>query len=222
MDKSETHPGEELIRRLQRAPVVPLVQAEEAPVAVATAKALVAGGLSVIEVVLRTDAALTCLGEIAEKVPGAIVGAGTVLTAAQARAALDSGAEFIVSPGLDADVVRIARDAGVPVFPGIATATELQMAWNLGLEVVKFFPAGLAGGTAMLNALSAVFRKVKFMPTGGVSAQNLPDYLALPAVIACGGSWLTPAAAIARGDYAEVTRLAAESLIIAGQARGAH
>ncbi|MGH8034366.1 MAG: bifunctional 4-hydroxy-2-oxoglutarate aldolase/2-dehydro-3-deoxy-phosphogluconate aldolase [Lysobacterales bacterium] len=218
---TEHNMREELTRRLQKAPIVPLVQADNPTVAVATAKALVAGGLSVIEVLLRTDAALTCLSEIAEKVPGAIVGAGTVLTAEQARVALRSGAKFIVSPGLNAEVVKVARASGVPVFPGIATATELQMAWNLGLDVVKFFPAGLAGGTAMLNALGAVFRNVKFMPTGGISAQNLAEYLALPAVIACGGSWLTPAAVIARGDYTEVSRLAEESLIIAGTARGA-
>jgi 2-dehydro-3-deoxyphosphogluconate aldolase/(4S)-4-hydroxy-2-oxoglutarate aldolase len=217
----ENDPKNELMRRLEQAPVVPLVQAERPEVAVATARALLAGGLSVIEVVMRTDEALTCLGEIARKLPEAIVGAGTVLTAEQANAALESGAEFIVSPGLDAKVVKVAQDAGVPVFPGIATATELQQAWNLGLDVVKFFPAELAGGTAMLKALSAVFRKVKFMPTGGVSVQNLADYLTLPAVIACGGSWLTPTSAITAGDYATVTRLATEARAIADQARPA-
>ena len=215
----ENERKKELIRRLGQAPVVPLVQAEQPAIAVATARALLAGGLSVIEVVLRTDEALACLGEVARTLPGAMVGAGTVLTAEQANAALESGAEFIVSPGLDANVVKVAQSAGVPVFPGIATATELQQAWNLGLDVVKFFPAELTGGTAMLKALSAVFRQVKFMPTGGISAQNLAEYLALPAVIACGGSWFTPAAVIAGGDYAEVTRLAQESLNIAGRAR---
>lgn len=215
----ENERKKELMRRLGQAPVVPLVQAEQPAIAVATARALLAGGLSVIEVVLRTDEALACLGEVAHKLPGAMVGAGTVLTAEQANAALESGAEFIVSPGLDANVVKVAQGAGVPVFPGIATATELQQAWNLGLDVVKFFPAELTGGTAMLKALSAVFRQVKFMPTGGVSAQNLAEYLALPAVIACGGSWFTPADVIAGGDYAEVTRLAQESLNIAGRAR---
>ena len=215
----ENERKKELMRRLGQAPVVPLVQAERPEIAVATARALLAGGLSVIEVVLRTDEALACLGEVAHKLPGAMVGAGTVLTAEQANAALESGAEFIVSPGLDANVVKVAQGAGVPVFPGIATATELQQAWNLGLDVVKFFPAELTGGTAMLKALSAVFRQVKFMPTGGVSAQNLAEYLALPAVIACGGSWFTPADVIAGGDYAEVTRLAQESLNIAGRAR---
>lgn len=207
-------------QRLERTPVVPLVQAEDPAVAVRVAGALVAGGLSVIEVVFRTDAALACLEAVGREVPDAIVGAGTVLTEAQARAAADAGARFIVSPGLDEPVVAAARERGLPVFPGVVTATELQRAYNLGLRSVKFFPASAAGGVATLKALAAPFREMKFMPTGGVSAANLTDYLALPQVLACGGSWLTPSAAVAAGDYRKIEELAAEACRIAVAARG--
>ena len=210
----------ELNERLRRAPLVPLVQADDPDTAVATAAALIEGGLSVIEVVLRSEAALDCLAAVADAHPEAIVGAGTVLTPAQAKQVVAAGARFVVSPGLHEGVVRVGRDAGLTVFPGIATATELQTAWNLGLDTVKFFPAGLSGGVPMIKALASVFRSVRFMPTGGVSAGNLADYLAVPAVIACGGSWLTPASAIAAGDFATVTRLATEARSIAAAAPG--
>jgi 2-dehydro-3-deoxyphosphogluconate aldolase/(4S)-4-hydroxy-2-oxoglutarate aldolase len=149
-----------------------------------------------------------------------MVGAGTVLTASQAKSVVAAGAAFIVSPGLDEGVVKVAQQADIPVFPGIATASELQQAWNLGLDVVKFFPAGLSGGTAMIKALSAVFRSMRFMPTGGVSANNLAEYLTLPSVIACGGSWLTPASEVQAKNYLAVTRLAEEALVIASRVRG--
>lgn len=213
--------SESLTERLQRAPIVPLVQAHDVDVAIATVEALLAGGLGVIEVVLRTDAAMVCLEEAVRAFPAAIVGAGTVLTPGQAEQAIEAGAKFIVSPGLEKKVVRIAQEAALPVFPGIATATELQNAWNLGLGTVKFFPAGPAGGTEMLKALAAVFRGVRFMPTGGISAVNLGEYLAVPQVIACGGSWLTPTSAITVGDYATVTRLAIAARAIADEARSA-
>lgn len=207
-----------LIERLSRAPIVPLIQADTLAEAVETVLALLDGGLSVIEVVLRNDAGMACLREVARVFPQAIVGAGTVLTADQAREVIEAGAAFIVSPGLDEGVVEVAEAASLPVFPGIATATELQQAWNLGLRVVKFFPAELAGGPAMLKALATVFRGIRFMVTGGISAVNLAEYLAMPEVIACGGSWLTPVAAIKGGDYATVTRLAKEACAIAGRA----
>jgi 2-dehydro-3-deoxyphosphogluconate aldolase/(4S)-4-hydroxy-2-oxoglutarate aldolase len=197
--------------RLIASGVVPLVQAELPDTAVRISRALLAGGLSVIEVVLRTDDALGCLEAVSAAVPEAVVGAGTVLTAEQAKAAVKAGAGFIVSPGLDDAIVEVASTHGLPVFPGIATATELQHAYNLGLRTVKFFPASVAGGTAMIKALSSAFRAMRFMPTGGVSAANLGDYLALPSVIACGGSWLTPASAIEKDDYATITTLAAEA-----------
>lgn len=208
-----------LFRRLALAPIVPLIQTDDAKTAVVTAAALMEGGLSVLEVVLRTPEAMTCLRRVVESVPGAIVGAGTVLNADQATDVIEAGAAFVVSPGLDEAVVDIARSAGLPVFPGIATATELQRAWNLGVDAVKFFPAGQAGGVPMLKALGSVFKSVRFMPTGGISAANLADYLAVPSVLACGGSWLTPADEIAAGNLEAVTRLAHEALTIARDVR---
>ena len=201
--------------RLAESGIVPLVQADVPATAVEIGKALLAGGLSVIEVVLRTDDALRCLEALGEAVPQAVVGAGTVLTAGQAEAAIRAGSRFIVSPGLDDAVVKVAHAHRVPVFPGIATATELQRAYNLGLRTVKFFPAGVAGGTAMIKALGSAFRGMKFMPTGGISASNLAEYLAVPSVVACGGSWLTPPAAIEKCDYGKITGLAVEALAIA-------
>ena len=131
-----------------------------------------------------------------------------------------AGATLIVSPGLHEGVVATANELGVPIIPGVATATELQQAWNLGLRVLKFFPAQQAGGIPMIKALASVFRDVVFMPTGGVSPANLQDYLRVPAVLACGGSWLTPAAAIADGDFDQITALAGEALAIAREIRG--
>jgi 2-dehydro-3-deoxyphosphogluconate aldolase/(4S)-4-hydroxy-2-oxoglutarate aldolase len=212
--------NEQLIEaQLQSLPVVALIQAEDTAVAVATARALVAGGLPVLEVVMRTAAALACINAIVAQVEGAIVGAGTVLNAAHVHAAADAGAEFIVSPGLSQAVVTASQSLGLPVYPGISTASEAQSAFNMGLKTVKFFPASLAGGVPMIKALSSVFRSLRFMPTGGISAANLAEYLAVPAVIACGGSWLTPAAAIQAGDYAQVTKLATEAAAIAAAAR---
>jgi 2-dehydro-3-deoxyphosphogluconate aldolase/(4S)-4-hydroxy-2-oxoglutarate aldolase len=205
---------------LETIPVVPLVQAEDPAVAVNISRALAAGGLTVAEVVLRTDRALDCLRAVADEVPEMIAGAGTVLTAEQARQAIDHGAKFVVSPGLDDAVVATCREAAIPVYPGVYTPGEIQHAVNLGLDVVKFFPASIAGGVPALKAMSSVFREMKFMPTGGVSAGNLAEYLAIPAVLACGGSWLTPADAIAAGDFESITKLAQEALEIAARARG--
>jgi 2-dehydro-3-deoxyphosphogluconate aldolase/(4S)-4-hydroxy-2-oxoglutarate aldolase len=183
---------------LAESPVVPLVQADDPAVAVSTSRALAAGGLN------------ECLRAVADEVPETIAGAGTVLSASQAMAALEHGAKFIVSPGLD---------EGVPVYPGTMTPGEVQRAFNLGLDVVKFFPASIAGGVPALKALGSVFRTMKFMPTGGISAGNLADFLAVPSVLACGGSWLTPGDAIAAGDFDKVTALAAAAVEIARQAR---
>lgn len=201
--------------RLARAPVVPLVRADDPDVAVKTTRALAAGGLSVIEVVLRTPAALDCLQAICELQDDLIVGAGTVLSADQADAVLQRGAQFIVSPGLDEGIVAKAQANDVAVFPGVMTPSEVMRASNLGLDVVKFFPASIAGGIPALKALGSVFGNMRFMPTGGVSAANLADFLALKSVIACGGSWLTPAASIAAGRYEDITRLAREAVAIA-------
>lgn len=205
---------------LEKVPVVPVVVIDDASRAVPVAQALVAGGLPVIEITMRTAAAPDAISAISAEVPDALIGAGTVLSNEQAYAIVGAGAQFIVSPGLHDDVVSAADELNVPVIPGVATATEAQHAWNLGLRVLKFFPAGQAGGTAMIKALAAVFRDVKFMPTGGVSAKNLRDYLEVPAVLACGGSWLTPSDAVSNGDYGRITALAAEAVAIAGEVRG--
>lgn len=207
--------SQDLLSRLERAPVVPLVGPDDAESGIATAQALVDGGLTVVEVVLRTPAAIDCLGDIARNVPDAIIGAGTVLTPAQAEKVIDAGAKFIVCPGLYEPIVHIAQEAGLTILPGIATAAEAQVAYNLGLRAVKLFPASLCGGVPMLKALGSVFKDMKFMPTGGVSAANLAEFLAVPSVLACGGSWLTPKADIAAGNYDAVTRLAQEAVSIA-------
>lgn len=204
---------------LAECPVMPLVQADDPEVAVRISRALAAGGLKVAEVVFRTDRALDCLQAVADGVPEMIAGAGTVLSAKQATAALEHGAKFIVSPGLDDGVVGVAREHGVPVYPGTMTPGEVQHAYNLGLEVVKFFPASIAGGVPALKALASVFRTMKFMPTGGVSPGNLAEFLSVPAVLACGGSWLTPADRIAAGDYDAITKLANDAVGIAKNAR---
>jgi 2-dehydro-3-deoxyphosphogluconate aldolase/(4S)-4-hydroxy-2-oxoglutarate aldolase len=211
--------SDELNRRLGVAPVVPLVVPNDPESAIETTRALVAGGLSVIEVVLRTGAAIASLADIVQAVPEAIVGAGTVLSERQAKEVTSAGAKFIVSPGFYKPVVEFASAAGMPVFPGVATASEVQNAWNMGLRSLKFFPASLAGGPAMLKALGSVFADVRFMPTGGVSAGNLADYLSLPNVLACGGSWLTPEEAILAGNYQVITDLAAEAVEIANRIR---
>ena len=204
---------------LENTPVIPLIQSEDPSVALKIAEALKAGGLTTLEVVWRTDAAMDCLEAIKSEVSGVSVGAGTVLTPAQVHEAAERGAEFIVSPGLHAGVVEASKECALEIYPGIATASEAQLAHNLGLSTVKFFPAALNGGPPMLKALASVFRNMKFMPTGGVSAKNLASHLELPAVIACGGSWLTPKTEIETGNFEAITTLAQEALAIASDTR---
>ncbi len=211
---------ESIEERLRVTPVIPLVQADDPATAIKITGALVEGGLTVAEVVLRTKKALQCLEAVVNAFPDTIVGVGTILDTDQCESAVQAGAKFVVSPGFDHAVVELAQAHEVPVFPGIATASETQQARNLGLRTLKFFPAGQAGGTAMLRALSSVFRDVRFIPTGGISARNLAEYLAIPAVIACGGSWLTPKSAIDEGRLDVITKLAQEAIVIADAARG--
>lgn len=209
----------ELSQRLNAAPVVPLIAENDPARSVGIADALARSGLSVIEVVMRSDDAQKGMEAIIAQNDGLIVGAGTVLTLDQAKSVLDSGAQFIVCPGLVDEIVEYCLKQGVPIYPGTMTAGEVQRAYALGLREVKFFPASLAGGVPMLKALSSVFRDMRFMPTGGVSADNLGEFLALPSVLACGGSWLTPKDAVANGDYAQITQLASEAIEIAKAAR---
>lgn len=204
---------------LEEIGVVPVVVIERAEQAVDLAQALVAGGLPIIEVTLRTAAAAQAIEAIASQVPEAVIGAGTVLSVEHLQLAQNSGAQFIVSPGLNQAVVEASQSRDLPVYPGIATATELQNAYNMGLKTVKFFPAELAGGAPMLKAMSAVFREMKFMPTGGVTPGNLANYLSLPAVSACGGSWLAPAPLMDNNDFAGITQLASAAKEIATNTR---
>lgn len=210
---------DDLQGRLAAAPVVPLIAEDDPAIAVQTAKALQAGGLTVIEVVMRSDAALQGMEAIIAETEGLIVGAGTVLTRKQAETVHKAGSQFTVCPGLVDDIVAYCQETETPVYPGTMTAGEVQRAYALGLRDVKFFPATLAGGVPMLKAFGSVFRDMRFMPTGGVSAANLPDFLALPQVLACGGSWLTPKKATQSGDFAAVEQLAREAVTIAGKIR---
>lgn len=212
-------PGPSVTDLLASTPVLPLLQADEPELAVRIAEALKDGGLAVVEVVFRTERAAECLRAVSDGLPDVVAGAGTVLNEQQAEVALESGARFIVSPGLDEGVVRVAKAARVPVYPGTITPSEVMRAVNLGLDAVKFFPASTAGGVPALKALASVFRDMKFVPTGGISADNLAEYLGVPQVLACGGSWLTPKADVAAGDFKAISGLAREAVEIAGAAR---
>ena len=192
-------------------PVIPVIVIERLQDAVPLAQALVAGGVRVLEVTLRTRVALAAIEAIARAVPQAIVGAGTIRSAADARAAKDAGSLFGVSPGYTAAVGAACRAAGLPLLPGVATAGEVMAAQADGLNFLKFFPAMAAGGIPLLKALAGPFPDVMFCPTGGITPANAPQFLALPNVVVCGGSWLTPQDAVAAGDWARITQLACDA-----------
>lgn len=195
--------------------IVPVLTIDDAHDALDLASALVAGGLRVVEITLRTPAGIDAIRRAVAEVSAAIVGAGSVTTAAAASSAIDAGARFIVSPGLDEGVVRTAHDRGVAIIPGVATATEVMRAMALGVDVMKLFPAEFAGGVGVIAAWSAVWPDVRFVPTGGVSPLNARQYLAHPQVLAVGGSWMVPRAAVAAGDWAAVTASAAAAVELA-------
>ena len=192
-------------------PVIPVIVIQQLKDAVPLAEALVAGGVRVLEVTMRTPVALQAIEAIAKAVPQAIVGAGTIRSAADARAAKNAGSLFGVSPGYTGAVGAACRDVGLPLLPGVATASEVMAAQADGLGFLKFFPATAAGGIPMLKALAGPFPDVVFCPTGGISVDTAPQFLALPNVKVCGGSWLTPADAVAAGDWARITKLAREA-----------
>ncbi len=193
---------------MQDAPVIPVIVLNDVAHAVPMARALLAGGIRMLEVTLRTPQALACIEAIARDVPEAVVGAGTIRSAADAQACAMAGARFAVSPGYTHAMGQACRDAGLPLLPGVATGSEVMMAQEDGLTELKFFPAMQAGGAAMLKAWNGPFGDVRFCPTGGVTVANAPDLLALPNVVCVGGSWLTPADALARGGWAQITALA--------------
>ena len=198
----------------RRAPVIPVLVVEDPASARPLAEALVAGGLPVLEVTLRTPAALDVIAEMTQ-VPGGIVGAGTLLGPHDVAEAKRAGARFGVSPGSSGALLDAAKAEALPLLPGAATATEAMHLLERGFSVQKFFPAGAAGGPAMLRALSGPLPQVRFCPTGGVTPGNAPDYLALPNTLCVGGSWIAPAELVARGDWAAITALARQAAALA-------
>jgi 2-dehydro-3-deoxyphosphogluconate aldolase/(4S)-4-hydroxy-2-oxoglutarate aldolase len=196
---------------MQDAPVIPVIVLNDVAHAVPMARALVAGGVRMLEVTLRTPQALACMEAIARDVPEAVVGAGTVRSKADAQAAANAGARFAVSPGYTSAVGQACRDLGLSLLPGVATGSEIMMAQEDGFTQLKFFPAMQAGGPAMLKAWSGPFFDVKFCPTGGVTLQNAPEFLALPNVICVGGSWIVPADAMLKGEWDKITQLAKDT-----------
>ncbi len=197
---------------MQDAPVIPVIVLTDVAHAVPMARALVEGGIRMLEVTLRTPQALACIEAIAKAVPEAVVGAGTLRSKSDTQAAANAGARFAVSPGYTSALGAACRDLGLPLLPGVATGGEIMAAQEDGFNAVKFFPALQAGGSAMLKAWSGPFFDVKFCPTGGISLKNAPDFLALPNVLCVGGSWLVPADALAQGDWARITTLAREAV----------
>ena len=197
---------------MQDAPVIPVIVLNDVAHAVPMARALLAAGIRMLEVTLRTPQALACIEAIAKAVPEAVVGAGTLRSKADAQAAANAGARFAVSPGYTSALGSACRDLGLPLLPGVATGGEIMAAQEEGFSALKFFPALQAGGSAMLKAWSGPFFDVKFCPTGGISLQNAPEFLALPNVLCVGGSWLVPADAMVQGDWARITHLAREAV----------
>jgi 2-dehydro-3-deoxyphosphogluconate aldolase/(4S)-4-hydroxy-2-oxoglutarate aldolase len=206
----------EAIETLGRVRVVPVLTIDDADDAAPLIAALVDGGLTAVEITLRTPAGLDAIRLASAHCPDALIGAGSVVSAAAAIDAIDAGARFLVSPGLDPGTVAVAQERGVAVIPGVATATELLHATSLGVEVVKVFPAEQVGGPALIRAFAAVWPDVRFMPTGGISAATAPAYLALPQVLAVGGSWMVPPSAVRDRDWSAVSRAAAETVGLAG------
>ena len=195
-------------------PVIPVIVLQREADAVPLARALVAGGVRVLEVTLRTPVALACMRRIAAEVPEAIVGAGTLRSAADVQAAVAAGCRFGVSPGWSAEVGAACRAAGLPLLPGVATASEVMAASAAGFDFLKFFPATAAGGVPMLKALGGPFPDIAFCPTGGISLETAPQFLALSNVKVCGGSWLTPQDAVDALDWARITDLARQASML--------
>ncbi len=200
--------------------IVPVVVLNKVSDAEPLAEALIKGGLPCAEVTFRTDAAEESIRAISKKFPDMFMGAGTVLTTEQVDRAIGAGAKFIVSPGLNPKVVEYCIKKGYPITPGIMTPTELEVALGFGLDVVKFFPAENAGGLKMIKAMSAPYTMMKFMPTGGINATNVRDYLACDKILACGGSWMVKGDLINAGNFAEIERLTKEAAQIVKEIRG--
>lgn len=206
--------------RFEQTGVVPVVVLEEAKDALPLAKALIEGGLPCAEVTFRTEAAAESIRVMKKAYPGMLVGAGTVLTTKQVDEAVEAGAEFIVSPGFDPEIVDYCLEKKIPVFPGCITPSEVAQAVKRGLKVVKFFPAEAAGGLAMIKAMAAPYRMVRFMPTGGINKKNLEEYLSCDKIICCGGSWMVKGDMIRNGAFDKIRELTREAKELADRARG--
>ena len=201
----------DVLKRLAQSGVVPVVVLEDAKDAVPTAKAMLAGGIDVMEITFRTAAAADSIKAVAQECPDVVVGAGTVINLEQCKLAVECGAKFIVSPGYDEETVAWCCDNGIPVTPGCVTPTEIMMALKHGLKVLKFFPANVYGGLSAIKSLAGPFGGVKFIPTGGVNAQNLAEFISSPYIHAVGGSWICPKADIAAGNFDKITALCKEA-----------
>jgi 2-dehydro-3-deoxyphosphogluconate aldolase/(4S)-4-hydroxy-2-oxoglutarate aldolase len=208
--------SEELTRRLRALRVVPVIVIDSPANAVPLARALIEGGLPVAEITFRTSGAAESIRRITAECPDILLGAGTVLSPNQVDEARDAGAQFIVAPGFNRSVVTRAREVGIPVYPGVCTPTEIEGALELGLRTVKFFPAEPMGGLKFLKAIAAPYGGLGFMPTGGITAENVGTYLAYDRVVACGGSWMAPAERIAAGAFAWIRDQAAVAALAAG------
>lgn len=203
-----------LLAQVAEKKIVPVVKLDRTSDAKPLGEALCAGGLPVAEVTFRTDAAEESIRIMKKEFPEMMVGAGTVVNVEQAKRALDAGASFLVSPGISRTVVEFALDNKLPVFPGTCTPSEVMIAMEYGLSLVKFFPAEQYGGLNTIKALAAPFPAMKFMPTGGINASNILDFLAFDRIIACGGSWMVKDSLIKEGNFAEITRLTAEAVAL--------
>jgi 2-dehydro-3-deoxyphosphogluconate aldolase/(4S)-4-hydroxy-2-oxoglutarate aldolase len=209
--------SESILRRLGEIRIIPVVVIDDEQNAEPLAEALQRGGLATMEITLRTDSALEAIRRIGGAFPDMLLGAGTVLTTGQAQRAVDAGARYIVSPGLNRKVVEWCLANAVPVTPGVITPTEIEEALELGLEVVKFFPAEAGGGITYLKAVSAPYRGLKFIPTGGIDESNVAGYLKLSQVLACGGSWMVKADLIRARSFDEIRRMSAEAAALASR-----
>ncbi|MBE5889126.1 MAG: bifunctional 4-hydroxy-2-oxoglutarate aldolase/2-dehydro-3-deoxy-phosphogluconate aldolase [Lachnospiraceae bacterium] len=209
-----------VLEKIQKTGIIPVVVLNDVKDAEPLAKALIEGGLPCAEVTFRTDAAEESIRIMKEKFPEMLLGAGTVLTTEQVDRAVAAGAEFIVSPGLNPRIVKYCVEKNIPITPGCANASDIEQALENGLEVVKFFPAEPAGGLKMIKALAAPYVGVKFMPTGGISASNVRDYLAYDRIIACGGSWMVSGDLVKAGEFDKIKELTAEAAAIVKEMRG--
>lgn len=207
------------LEKLEQFGIVPVVVLDDAKDAAPLAKALCDGGLACAEVTFRTDAAEESIRIMTSEYPDMVVGAGTVLTTEQVDRAVSAGAKFIVSPGLNPKVVKYCLEKNIPVTPGVVTPSEMEQAIELGLEVVKFFPAEPSGGLAMIKAVAAPYTMLRFMPTGGINPQNITAYLQYNKIIACGGSWMVKGSLVSEGKFDEITALTKEAVELVHSAR---